>query len=37
MRPYVLDDQTGFILRQATQRHAAIFASDIGCDLTPTQ
>ena len=37
MRPYRLDDQVGFILRQATQRHAAIFASGIGCDLTPTQ
>ena len=37
MPPYRLDDQVGFILRQATQRHAAIFASGIGCDLTPTQ
>ena len=37
MRPYRLDDQVGFILRQATQRHAAIFTSGIGCDLTPTQ
>lgn len=37
MRPYRLDDQIGFILRQAAQRHAAIFASGIGCDLTPTQ
>ncbi len=37
MRPYRLDDQIGFILRQATQRHAAIFASGIGCGLTPTQ
>ncbi len=37
MRPYRLDDQIGFILRQATQRHAAIFASGIGGDLTPTQ
>ncbi len=35
--PYRLDDQVGFILRQATQRHAAIFASGIGCGLTPTQ
>lgn len=37
MPPYRLDEQVGFILRQATQRHAAIFASGIGGDLTPTQ
>ena len=37
MSPYRLDEQVGFILRQAAQRHAAIFASGIGCDLTPTQ
>lgn len=37
MRPYRLDDQVGFILRRATQRHAAIFAASIGCSLTPTQ
>ena len=37
MRPYRLDDQVGFILRQATQRHATIFASGIGGGLTPTQ
>lgn len=37
MRPYRLDDQIGFILRQAMQRHAAIFAAGIGCGLTPTQ
>lgn len=35
--PYVLDDQVGFILRQAYQRHAAIFAERFGDDLTPTQ
>jgi MarR family transcriptional regulator, lower aerobic nicotinate degradation pathway regulator len=35
--PYVLDDQIGFILRQVSQRHAMIFARDIGADLTPTQ
>ncbi|GGC66528.1 MarR family winged helix-turn-helix transcriptional regulator [Chelatococcus reniformis] len=34
---YRLDDQTGFLLRQANQRHAAIFAEGIGCDLTQTQ
>ena len=35
--PYVLDDQIGFILRQVWQRHANIFARDIGTNLTPTQ
>jgi DNA-binding MarR family transcriptional regulator len=34
---YVLDDQIGFILRQVWQRHAMIFARDIGTNLTPTQ
>ena len=34
---YALDDQIGFILRQVSQRHAMIFARDIGADLTPTQ
>src|SRR5579871_1159704 len=35
--PYVLDEQIGFILRQVSQRHAMIFARDIGAELTPTQ
>jgi DNA-binding MarR family transcriptional regulator len=35
--PYVLDEQVGFLLRQATQRHVAIFADRIGDDITPTQ
>jgi MarR family transcriptional regulator, lower aerobic nicotinate degradation pathway regulator len=35
--PYVLDEQIGFILRQVSQRHAVIFARDIGADLTSTQ
>ena len=35
--PYVLDEQIGFILRQVWKRHAAIFARDIGINLTPTQ
>jgi MarR family transcriptional regulator, lower aerobic nicotinate degradation pathway regulator len=35
--PYVLDEQIGFILRQVWQRHAVIFARDIGAELTPTQ
>lgn len=34
---YVLDEQVGFILRQVSQRHTAIFATGIGGDLTPTQ
>src|SRR6201991_21404 len=34
---YILDEQIGFILRQVWQRHAAIFARDIGTNLTPTQ
>ena len=35
--PYVLDEQIGFILRQVWQRHATIFAAEIGASLTPTQ
>ena len=35
-KAYVLDEQVGFILRQATQRHAALFAASMG-DVTPTQ
>src|SRR5581483_8346943 len=35
--PYVLDEQIGFILRQVWQRHATIFAAEIGTNLTPTQ
>ena len=34
---YVLEEQVGFILRQVWQRHAAIFAREIGANLTPTQ
>jgi len=34
---YILERQVGFILRQVSQRHAAIFAASIGDDLTPTQ
>jgi DNA-binding MarR family transcriptional regulator len=33
----VLDEQVGFLLRQVSQRHAAIFATHMGQDLTPTQ
>src|SRR3954462_5428359 len=34
---YILDEQIGFILRQVWQRHATIFAREIGTNLTPTQ
>ena len=34
---YILDEQIGFILRQVWQRHATIFAREIGINLTPTQ
>src|SRR6202046_5831421 len=35
--PYVLDDQVGFVLRQAQQRHTTIFAAEMIEDLPPTQ
>ena len=35
--PYILDDQVGFILRLASQRHTAIFAARMVSGLTPTQ
>lgn len=34
---YLLDEQVGFLLRQAAQRHIAIFESRMGKELTPTQ
>ena len=34
---YSLDAQVGFILRQVSQRHTAIFAASIGSQLTATQ
>jgi MarR family transcriptional regulator, lower aerobic nicotinate degradation pathway regulator len=34
---YRLDEQVGFVLRQVQQRHALIFASAFGDDLTPMQ
>lgn len=36
-RPYVLDEQVGYVLRQVYQRHAALFMNVIGDELTPTQ
>ena len=35
--PYRLEQQDGYILRQASQRHAAIFAARIPGELTATQ
>jgi DNA-binding MarR family transcriptional regulator len=34
---YVLEEQIGFIMRQVWQRHAAIFAREIGINLTSAQ
>lgn len=34
---YRLDDQVGFVLRQAQQRHTTLFAAMMIEDLTPTQ
>jgi DNA-binding MarR family transcriptional regulator len=34
---YKLEDQIGFMLRVASQRHAAIFQKHVGEKLTPTQ
>ena len=34
---YILDEQIGFILRQVWQRHATIFAREIGINLTSAQ
>src|SRR5712671_8175097 len=36
-RRYVLDEQAGFLLRVAMQRHTAIFMSRMIADLTQTQ
>jgi DNA-binding MarR family transcriptional regulator len=34
---YILDDQVGFILRQAYQKNSVIFAGLFGDEFTPTQ
>ena len=34
---YVLDEQIGYLLRLASQRHAGIFQSNITKNLTPSQ
>jgi DNA-binding MarR family transcriptional regulator len=36
-KPYILEEQVGFLLRQASQRHVGIFAKLIEADLTPPQ
>lgn len=36
-RTYTMEDQVGFLIRLANQRHASIFASRIVGSLTPTQ
>jgi MarR family transcriptional regulator, lower aerobic nicotinate degradation pathway regulator len=36
-QPYILEEQIGFVLRCASQRHTTIFAEQIGGELTPTQ
>lgn len=36
-QPYKLDDQIGYLLRQASQKHAAIFQAHMVHKLTPTQ
>lgn len=35
--PYTLEENVGFILRQVSQRHVAIFADTMCDELTPTQ
>ena len=37
LKEYLLDDQIGFILKKANQRHASIFSNLIPNDLTPTK
>lgn len=35
--PYILEEQVGFLLRKAQQRHTAIFSEEMPEKLTPTQ
>ena len=35
--PYRLEDQVGYLLRQASQRHSALFLDAVPFHLTPTQ
>lgn len=36
-KPYILDEQVGFMLRLVQQRHALLFSECFENDLTPTQ
>jgi len=36
-KPYILENQAGYLMRVAGQRHAAIFQSLVPLNLTPTQ
>lgn len=35
--PYVLDDQIGFLLRRANQRHRLIFTTEVSNQIAPAQ
>ncbi len=37
MTPYDLDEQVGFLLRRANQRHRAIFGAEMPIRIPPTQ
>lgn len=37
IKPYRLEDQIGFVMRKASQRHGAIFTAHMVADLTATQ
>ena len=37
LKEYSLDDQVGFILRKANQRHSGIFYNLVPNDLTPNR
>lgn len=36
-RPYVLEDQIGFLLRKANQRHRLIFSTEVDNEIAPAQ
>jgi DNA-binding MarR family transcriptional regulator len=36
-RRYVLEDQVGFLLRKANQRHRSIFTAEVGGEVAPPQ
>lgn len=37
MKPYVLENQIGHILRKVSQRHSSIFSDQMPSELTPTR